>query len=195
MERARRLTGKKVYLSPLEETDIRQIQIWMNNPRLIKNLNTYLPLTLKDEQEWYDRISKRNDANIILAIVKKESDELIGIMGLHNIHPIHKTATTGSFIGDLENQGKGYGSDAKMLLLHYAFKTLQLRRVNSSAKSFNKQSINYSLKCGYIKEYVRKEQFVHGDELVGEVLLSATVTSWEPKWNIYYKGYEDIIIV
>lgn len=195
LTRARKFTGKNVYLSPVEETDLRQIQIWINDPRINRNLNTYLPLTMEDEKKWYKRISIQNQNNIVLAIVLKESDALLGIMGIHNIHPVHQTATTGAFIGELSAHGKGYGSDAKMLLLHHAFMDLQLKKVNSSAKGFNEKSIQYSLKCGYVKEGLRKGEFAQGDDRVDEVLLAVTKKTWRPKWKEYIKGYESEIRV
>ena len=190
------LTGKKVYLRPTnKETDLPLLQRWINDPKIRKYLTTYLPITTVDEANWLDKIAKKDPNNIHVAIMTKTENTLIGYMGLHGINYQHGTATTGAMIGEHSYIGKGYGFDAKMIFLYYAFNTLNLRKINSSAKSFNGRSVAYNLKCGYIKEGIRKGQFLHNRKPVDEVMLAATYETWLPKWKEYIKGYEKEILV
>ena len=62
---------------------------------------------------------------------------------------IARTAITGTMIGPKEHRGKGYGSEAKMLFLHFAFNILGLRTLISKVIEFNTASIEYSKACGY----------------------------------------------
>jgi RimJ/RimL family protein N-acetyltransferase len=59
-------------------------------------------------------------------------------------------------IGEKEYWGKGYGTEAKMLLLDYAFNVLNLRKITSGVIAFNERSYNYSMRCGYKREGILK---------------------------------------
>jgi hypothetical protein len=75
---------------------------------------------------------------------------------------------------------KGYGTDAKMALLDYAFNTLGLRRVKWEALVNNRRSIAYSMHSGYIVEGVRKKRSVCGGRYHDRVLLAATPRPGDP---------------
>jgi len=185
-ERVFFLKGKKVVLRPIcKETDLDSIYRWINDPEVNKYVEGYLPMTKEAEAEWIDRMSKNED--IILAMETLEGRH-IGSMGMHNIKWKDRTATTGAMIGEKDCWGKGYGTDAKMIFLNYAFNTLNLRKISSSVFSFNKRSIAYSLKCGYEVEGVLKRQkFVNG-RYYDEVLLGVFKEGWRSLWREYKKG-------
>lgn len=75
------------------------------------------------------------------AIVKTEDDTLIGNCGLDKVDHISRKATIGIFIGDKDNRGKGYGSEALKLLLDFGFKYLNLNNIDLQVVDFNKNAI------------------------------------------------------
>lgn len=116
------LKGKKVNLRPLRKsTDFEPCLRWINDPEVNQYLAMYLPVSEKKEEEWFDALSK-NSNEVVLGI-KTLDGKLIGVMGLHNIDSKDRTALTGALIGEREYWNKGYGTDAKMILLNYAFNT------------------------------------------------------------------------
>lgn len=180
------LKGKKVILRPIREsTDLEACLRWMNDPEVRIFIKRYSPATIQDEKEWFERLNK-NPNDIVLGIETLEG-KLIGIMGLHRINWKDRTATTGAVIGEKEYWGKGYGTDAKMILLDYAFNTLNLRKIKSDAWSYNKRSIAYSLHCGYkLEATLKKERFVNG-RYWDKVLLAVFRKDWLPIWKLYQK--------
>ncbi len=179
------LLGKRVVLRPLMKEDIPLLIRWINDPEISKFLNVCMPMMEADEEEWFGNLHKEKPNNIVLAIVVE--GKTIGTMGLHGISWKDRTATTGALIGEKEYWNKGYGSEAKMLLLNYAFNTLNLRKISSSVIAFNKRSYNYSLKCGYKKEgRLKKHHFSHG-KYWDEILLAVFVEDWLPLWKQFAK--------
>ena len=150
--------GKRVHLCIVLKTYLPHITKWINDPEVTYYLGTHMPQYERNEEQWLERISDNKDTDQVFAIVTA-SGEFIGLMGLHKINLKDGTATTGALIGEKRFWGKGYGSEAKMLLLDYAFNALNLRKVCSSALAFNGRSVRYSKKCGYEEEGVRKKQF------------------------------------
>ncbi|OGZ07946.1 MAG: hypothetical protein A2942_03115 [Candidatus Lloydbacteria bacterium RIFCSPLOWO2_01_FULL_50_20] len=179
------LEGKKVILRPLNKhTDAEKLQRWINDPEVRHNLVMIFPQTLKNEEDFIDR---GGDAakGVVLGMVLKETGELIGTMALHEIDWPNRNASTGAMIGEKKYWGKGYGTDAKMLLLDYAFNTLNLHTVSSTAFAFNKRSIRYSIHCGYKVEGVQRSRLFRSGRYWDRVHLGVSKREWLPIWRRY----------
>ncbi|MEZ4504489.1 MAG: GNAT family protein [Thermomicrobiales bacterium] len=87
--------------------------------------------------------------NITFAIVLRGNDELIGRNELDYLDLVHRSAETGTELFRPEHRGKGYGTEAKHLLLAYAFDVLNLHMVWSNVWEENPRSRAALLKQGY----------------------------------------------
>lgn len=181
------LEGRKVILRPLDKrTDAEKLQRWINDPEVRHSLMIVFPQTLKNEEDFIDR-GGDPAKGITLGIVVKETGELIGTMALHDIDFLHRNATTGAMIGEKRYWGKGFGTDAKMILLDYAFNILNLHTVSSMAFAFNKRSLDYSAHCGYKVEGVQKSRLFRAGRYWDRVLLGVSKKDWLPIWRRYRK--------
>jgi len=179
------LKGMQVMLRPLLKEDIPLLLKWINDPEVRQYLASYLPMMEADEEEWLEKLHTRKPMDIVLGIMVDGS--LIGTIGLHTIDWRHRTATTGTLIGEKTCWGKGYGTEAKMLLLHYAFNTLNLRKICSSVLAFNERSLRYALKCGYAEEGRRREHHFRDGRYWDEILLAVFRDDWQPLWEEFAK--------
>lgn len=179
------LSGRIVNLRPPQKSDIPLLTKWINDPEVRRFIASTFPLTEKQEEGWYDSIGK--DANKIDFVIETKDGKPIGVMGMHKVNWINRTAITGALIGEREYWGKGYGTDAKMFLLDYAFNTLGLRKIGSDVIAFNKRSLRYSLHCGYkVEGRLRKQIFRNGKEW-DLIMLGVFKHEWLPIWNRYRK--------
>ncbi len=178
------IVGKKVILRPPNDTDAEMFCRWVNDPEVRHFISAIFPSGIKQERDWIENANK-DDKNVILVIEIKDSGIPIGTMGLHRIDWISRTAFTGALIGEKEFWGKGFGTDAKINLLNYAFNTLNLRKICSSALSYNGRSIGHNLHCGYKIEGIRKNQFFRKGRYWDEVMLSVIKKDWAPLWRKY----------
>lgn len=174
-------------LRPLrKETDLEACLRWINDPEVNHYLKIYLPMPAQGEAEWFDSIAKSR-SDIVLAI-ETLTGKFIGTMGLHRINWKDRVATTGALIGEKEYWGKGYGTDAKMILLDYAFNTINLRKICSSVFSFNKRSLRYLLHTGYKVEGVRRKQIFKQGKYWDEIILGLFRQDWLPAWERYQEA-------
>ncbi|MBL7045418.1 MAG: GNAT family N-acetyltransferase [Parcubacteria group bacterium] len=182
------LKSKRLYLRPLLESDIPHLMRWINDREVTIFLKPYLPKLEANERAFLENVSK-NPSNVVFAIVLVEDDRVIGTMGLHGIHMLHRRASTGAMIGEKDCWGKGYGTEAKMLLLHWAFTSLNLRKINSSVLAFNHRSATYLAKCGYkVIGVYKKNHFVRG-RYVDEIILEVFKSYFMPLWREYKKKH------
>lgn len=175
------IVGRQVILRPPRESDAEYFTQWINNPKVRKYLLSRMPKSLLAEQEWITSICKPNrfPESIVVVIELRDSNVPIGTMGLHNINWIDRNATTGSMIGNLAEQGKGYATDAKMHFLKYAFETLGMHKVISRAHANNTASIAYSERCGYTQEAILKDEVFQEGKWGDLVLLACFYDSWK----------------
>lgn len=180
-------TGKLTYLRVLQKSLHAETSLaHMNDPDLTKNLLRRYPMTHREEDEFIDNQGK-DPKNVVLAIHTIKDDIYLGTIGLHQIDLVNRNAVTGTVIGNKDYQGKGYGTDAKMLLLDFAFNELDLYVIQSKVLAFNARSLAYGKKCGY-EEVGRLPKWIrHNGERHDEVLLVVTQERWRPLWEQYKK--------
>ena len=177
--------GKHVYLRPILKEDIPHFTRWINDPEVTAFLKMSVPMTPEDELAWFESLQKRKDTDISFAIALTDTDEVIGNMSLVRINHRHGTATTGSMIGSKDCWGKGYGTEAKMLLLEYAFHTLNLRKICSTVYAFNGRSKRCLEKCGY-REEARLRDHIYSNGSYHDVFLLAVFREeFEKLWKEY----------
>lgn len=177
------LKGKKVILRPFSKADIPTITKWINDSEVREWISATFPQTEKQEEEWFNRLGS-DDKNVVLGIETLEGI-FIGIVGIHRIEWVNRVATTGAIIGEKEYWDKGYGTDAKMILLDYAFNVLNLRKICSSVLEYNERSLNYSLNCGYKVEGRRRKQFFKKGKYWDLIELGLFKKEWLPIWKNY----------
>ncbi len=179
------LVGRRVNLRPFSRADIPTLTRWINDPEVRQFVLATLPFTEQQEEEWFNKLGKNNE-NIVLGIETKDG-VLIGSMGIHRIEWRDRICTTGALIGEKEYWGKGYGTDAKMVLLDYIFNTLNLRKVCSGAIAYNKRSLHYSLHCGYKIEGRKRKQIFKKGRYWDLIELGLFKEEWLPIWKKYKK--------
>ena len=91
---------------------------------------------------------------IPLFMFRREDDKLVGAITLDNIrHGPAQTGTMGYWIGH-PNARHGYMTEALRAMVHYAFSTMDLSRIESACLPENVASRGVLEKCGYKYEGV-----------------------------------------
>ena len=158
------LEGKLVRLRPLEPEDLEHAYTWMNDPEATYFLGMRYPISRVEEERWLREAASANDFahGLRLAIETKEG-RLIGNIGLHSPSPEDRRAILGIVIGEPEYWSKGYGADAIMTVLRFAFHQMNLNRVSLEAFENNERAMACYRKCGFREEgRLRQDRFKHG---------------------------------
>ncbi len=178
--------GKKTFLRPVLREDSKHFIRWINDPEVSRFLLAHHPMMEKHEEDWIDSMVK--DKTSIHLTILDEKGRPIGTTGIDKLSAKDGTGTTGTMIGEKAAWGKGHGTDAKMLLLEFAFNTLNLRKVCSSVLAFNERSLRCQLRCGYMEEGRRKAHVYREGEYHDEILLAVWRDDFLLLWKEYSKG-------
>jgi len=140
-------------------------------------------------REWIADHEKKDLPDwITFAVCLRETDEVIGWVGLLDVDYQNRFAETGSFFRT-GYRGSGYGSEAKQLLLEYAFERLGLHMLQSwvffdntrSAAALRKQGYKEAGRINWL--YANKgtlDNMVVFD-LLAEEWRAMPREAWEPK--------------
>ncbi len=155
----------RVYLRALEQEDYKISIKWRKNDQIWDMVvGPKYFVSEAYEKKWVEDAIFNSPNKLVLAICLKETSEHIGYSYLTNIDWKNGSARSGKMIGVPECWGKGYGTEATMLLLYHAFMVMGLQRVEARQLTDNIASISINEKMGYKKEGVlRKAVFKNGE--------------------------------
>jgi diamine N-acetyltransferase len=177
------LTGTHICLRALDRADAPAILPWVNDQEVIQHLLIHRPTNLAMEEAFIDSVA-RSEHDLVFGMCERRTDRLIGVTGLHRIDDKNRQAMFGIFIGGAGSRGKGYGSEATAMVVHYAFNTLNLNRVWLHVYEDNTPGIRAYEKVGFVKEGVlRQDSFRRGRywDTVVMGILRAEVTPGSPR--------------
>ncbi|MBS1723608.1 MAG: GNAT family N-acetyltransferase [Armatimonadetes bacterium] len=142
--------GELVRLVPLDyDRHFENVVRWVNDPEVTQWVIVGdFPLTKFAEQEWFERAAKASETEIVFAI-ETLGGKHIGSSGVHHVSFRHSNCTTGSLIGEKDEWGKGYGTDAARVRARYCFEVLGLQTLYTAFLDGNDRSRRMSEKNGY----------------------------------------------
>jgi len=175
----------RVYLRALEIEDYKITFEWRKDLEIQYGFNDKrVFVSSENERKWLE--TAINDfSKVSLGICLKENDKLIGMTFLNDIDMHNRTGHCPSLIGDKEYWGKGYATEARMLILHHAFIDRGLNRVWAKIITDNIASIRMCEKCGYKKEgELRQSRFKNGN-MVNQYLYAVLKEDFIKIWEKY----------
>ena len=175
------IVGEKVALGPLRKDLVPLYTRWFNDFTTLRMLGPMpRPLTLEQEEQWYERANTRGDAVIQFTIYEKNSGRPIGTTGLHDIDYRNRTALFGITIGEPDARGKGYGTEATQLMLDFAFTVQGLHSVILHVHEYNLAGIRAYTKAGFTEFGRRRESHFMGGKYWDLIHMECLATEWGP---------------
>jgi RimJ/RimL family protein N-acetyltransferase len=187
MKYFKKLIGKKCYLSPISVEDAEQYCEWINDAEVNKFMVfSSHQIGVEKERTILEDMIKRNAH--IFAIIDIEKDELIGNCSLFDIDHLNRKAEFGIFIGNKTYWGKGYGTEATMLILDYGFNILNLNGIMLRVYSYNKRGIRSYKKSGFKVIGNHREAKIIGSKKYDEIYMDILASEFK---SIYIKKIMD----
>lgn len=171
------LQGQKVILRAPRREDLPRIAEFRNDVEfeLLGGGDPWWPVPLEAlEGEFMQRRS--TDDRPWFAI---EADgQYIGGCGLFHFDWAARTCEIGIGIGDPAYRGRGYGRDALTVLLEYAFRLRNLRRVWLTVHADNERALRCYRACGFVEEgRLRQHVWING-QYVDSVCMGLLCEEW-----------------
>ncbi len=175
--------GKRIQLRAIEKDDLKDFTIWLNDPEVIKGLLLYAPLSVAEEESWYEDMLKRpNDEHpLIIEVLEGDAWVSLGNCGLHNIDWRCRSAEIGIFIGNKPYWNRGFGTEAMKLMVDYGFMTLNLNRIMLDVYETNLRAIRSYEKAGFVHEGRKRQAMVQDGKYIDVLIMSVLRKDWAAK--------------
>lgn len=144
------IKGEKVLLRAVELSDAGILRQMMNDEDIEKMMWGYsFPVSEHQQVKWIESLS--NEKSVFRAMIDVNGTA-IGTIILSDIDMRNGNAEIHIKLANACERGKGYGTDAILALVSYAFNELRLNCIYCRVKEDNIASQRLFEKCGFIKE-------------------------------------------
>ena len=177
-------TGHKVILRTPNSADFPSFQKILSDPKTMEQLKymAYLEQggwTFDQIQERYEKYLKQQKEQecIELAIIEKETSEVIGNCGFTHVNLAHKNAEFGIILHHT-HWGTGIGEESHLICLEYAFQVLKLHRIEFVTLSTNERMRAFFDRIGIKLESIRRECHYEYGEFKDDAIYALLSFQW-----------------
>jgi len=173
--------GERIRFRAVEREDLPRFVAWLNDPEVLQGLLLYLPLSLNEEENWYESMMKRPTDEHPMVIEIQQADEWlpIGNCGFVKIDWRSRSGEVGIFIGEKRLWNQGYGTDAMRLLLQHGFHTLNLNRIGLDVYDTNLRAVRSYEKAGFVQEGRKRQAIFKDGKYIDILQMSVLREEWE----------------
>ena len=175
------LSGEHVVLRGAGPEDAETCAPWFNDPEVIRYLNTGSRPNLVEHSREFLAQAVRSPADVVFAIIERETKRHIGNTALHKIDPLRRSAVFGIVIGVQSCWGKGYGTEATRLVVDYAFRRLNLHRIELEVAASHPIARRAYERAGFLVEGTRRDAMFVDGQYADALVMGILRPEWEAR--------------
>jgi len=148
------LKGDKVILRPMKREYLDKYLEYQNDVelQLLSSAEAVLPMEYERLVARFEAHLKADRNEIAWFAIEVQGGRFVGQCLLHNFDYTAGTCELGITIGDRDYLGQGYGKDVVRLLVKYAFRLRNMRKVWLTTNGSNERAQRSFAKCGFVEE-------------------------------------------
>ncbi|PZR80913.1 MAG: N-acetyltransferase [Candidatus Aeolococcus gillhamiae] len=166
------ITGELVRLRAFRPDDAPAIAEALADPRVVAYLAQWAhgPYTLEQARAWTTEPATPGALNF--AIESIADGAFVGSTGFHDIDHHNRHCGWGIWIGPPHHWGKGYGTEACVLSVEYAFRFLAMEKVHLYVYAGNDRARPSYEKAGFVSEGIRRRHYWRDGALTDVELMA-----------------------
>lgn len=180
--------GKVVRLRATEPEDAGHFFLINRERDVDRNLEMVMPpSSMARQREWTEKSAKegfRNGHDFLFQIETLDSGQHVGSIDTHHCDPRVGTFEYGLSVRE-QYRGRGYASEAILLVLRYYFMELRYQKANPGVFTFNESSKRLHEKLGFVLEGTRRRVGYSGGQYHDMLLYGMTVEEFRELHNGY----------
>ncbi|ASJ55813.1 GNAT family N-acetyltransferase [Brevibacillus formosus] len=175
------LEGERVFLRPIgtEDTELYFRSLFNKETRKLTGTQRHFT---REQIHQYIANKGQDSSSVLLLICLCENDQVIGDIQIGDIDPKNRSAFIRISIDQNAYQGKGYGSEALLLMLDYGFGILNLHRIELNVFAFNERAIHTYEKLGFQREGVQRQALYYNHAYHDSILMSMLADEYRAKY-------------
>ena len=169
--KSRVVIGKRVYLRPLAKEDLVYLRKWSDDAEIRGLTGEVTSMSQADCEKFLEEVNADSSREWFVVVIK-ENSRVIGEAGLLRMFPAWRTTDISVVIREREEWGKGYGTEAVLLLLDHAFRHLDFHRAAVGVVGFNERALRFWEKVGFRKEGIQRDGYYYDGKYYDFVMMS-----------------------
>jgi ribosomal-protein-alanine N-acetyltransferase len=170
-----RIQGARLALRPPTADDAQALFQLGSDPEVVRFFSWGPYRELAEAEAFIDLVRAERPHEFLIV---DADDRPIGVTGLSELSERDRRAVVGTWLGR-EHWGTGANRESKELILHYAFRVLDLQRVSAHAHPGNARSLAALERLGFTREGVLRNWHVHHGEPRDVAILGLLRDEWE----------------
>jgi RimJ/RimL family protein N-acetyltransferase len=168
-----------VALTPVEAGDLAKLNAWQNDPDVRDQIMGFRgPVRLETTEAWIASIADHNlKTRAVFAV--RQGGAIKGVVQLHGIDWVQRTAMLGIYIGEAGDRGAGLGWISTALILDYAFNGLDLARVGLEVLATNVPAEALYEALGFRQEGYLRQAFLKAGVREDVALYGLLKPEWD----------------
>lgn len=168
--------GEQIRLRSLEPSDAQVFFEWNRDSEMARLADqVWLPASLESVRRWAEWVSaERPEGDLFFLAMEDGNGEVVGSISTH-----HCDRRTGAFSYGVavrqEHRGKGYASEAILLILRYFFEELRYQKVTVHIHSDNASSVRLHERLGFQLEGRQRRMIFTRGEYLDDLVYGMTV--------------------
>lgn len=174
------IESERLILRPVKTEDAEDIFGYRSNA-IINRFQGWIPETIEDVRDFIQhKVSTAIDQPntwFQLAIIRKDTSELIGDVGIHFFELGSLQVEIGCTL-NFNQHGNGFATEALTETLNFLFRNLNRHRVIASIDPRNEKSIKLVERLGMLKEFHFRKSLWINNEWVDDLVYALLKEDW-----------------
>ena len=178
------IASGRVYLRPFEASDAETYRRWRADaePMALAGWHERAPLSLAQVERRIARIADDQGKEVYTFLICLVEDERpIGEVMLTDLDYVNGSASLGIVIGEPDEWGKGYGTDAVRALVDFGFAELRLERIWLEVATDNPRAERSYTKAGFTREATLRHDRWEGGRYTDGHIMSILRDEWQSR--------------
>ena len=158
--KAPELTSERLILRPLSTEFCSSRYVgWMNDPEVTRYMESGGDYTSEKLEDFL--VGVERSEILFWAVLLKDSEKHIGNIKIDPVNMRHLTAEYGIMMGDREEWGKGFATEASRTVINYCFNEVGLRKITLGVVKDNVAAVRTYEKLGFEIEGNLRKQVIY----------------------------------
>ena len=177
------LLGDGIRVQAIERDDLQLFTKWLNDPEVRSGLDLYIPLSMAQEERWFEGLkeSPLEEHPLTIEIDTPEGWVMIGNVSLMSIDWRNRSAEIGIFIGEKKFWGRGHGGKAMLLMMKHGFESMNLNRIFLRVYENNTRAIHAYEKIGFVQEGKLRQAIFQDGSYHDALIMSLLCSEWKER--------------
>jgi RimJ/RimL family protein N-acetyltransferase len=169
----------RVFLRPHENDDAELVHRWRSDARVAAPASLGRPISLAEVTARIGRMVEqqaRDAYSFVICLL--DGERPIGDVSLFELDQAHGSAELGIYIGEPDEWGKGYGTDAVNAIVDFGFGELRLERIWLNVWTENERARRSYEKAGFVHEGTLRHDRYEGGRFTDGHVMSLLRDEW-----------------